>query len=66
MIKNKTVLENKIGERTYEFICNSDSPLGELHDTLCLFKGYVVERIVEAQKIQQEQSASIKVEEKNG
>jgi hypothetical protein len=45
MIKNITKLEHKIGERTYQFLCDNDSPLGECHDAISKFKSYVVELI---------------------
>jgi hypothetical protein len=44
-LKSKTLLQVKIGERTYEMECYSDSPLGEVHDALSQMKAYVVERI---------------------
>ena len=46
MIKQRTVLEIKIGERLYELFCQGDSPLGELHDALMQMKGYVVDRMI--------------------
>lgn len=48
MLKNITKLEHKIGERVYQFVCENDAPLGECHDALAKFKGYVVDRIKEA------------------
>jgi hypothetical protein len=62
MIKNKTVIEHKIGERVFEFVCNSDSPLGEIHDTLCVFKTFVIERILEAQKKETEKNETAPIE----
>jgi hypothetical protein len=50
MIKSKTILEVKTGERVYEFTCPPDTPLGEAHDALCQMKAYVIERITEQQK----------------
>lgn len=50
MISNKVVLEAKIGERSYQFLCANDSPLGEAHDALCEFKAYVIGKMVEAEK----------------
>jgi hypothetical protein len=50
MIKQKTVLEVKIGERAYELFCAADSPLGELHDALLQMKGFCVEKMVIAHK----------------
>jgi hypothetical protein len=54
MIKQKTVLEVKIGERVYELFCQSDSPLGELHDALLQMKGFTVEKMVIAHRQEQE------------
>ena len=42
---NKTVLEVKIGERSYVMECYNDSPLGEVHDALTQMKAYIVDRI---------------------
>jgi hypothetical protein len=38
-------LEIKISERTYQFFCGSDSPIGEVHDALAAMKSFVVEKI---------------------
>lgn len=54
MIKSKSILEIKAGERIYSFFCESDSPLGEIHDVLCKMKAFVIEKIVEAEKKQEE------------
>ena len=54
MIKQKTIIEVKIGDRIYELSCSGDSPLGELHDALMQMKGFCVERMVQAQKEEQE------------
>ena len=48
MIKNKIVLEQKIGERAYEFYCNPDSPLGEVHDVLHMMKDEIIKKMQEA------------------
>jgi len=45
MLKQKTVLEVKIGERTYTLELDPMSPLGEVYDALSQIRGYVVERI---------------------
>lgn len=50
MIKTKTVIEHKIGERTYEFYCTADSPLGEIHDALCVFKSFIIDQIKQAEE----------------
>lgn len=49
MIKNKTIIEHKIGERIYEFHCTPDTPLGEGHDAACYFKAFFVDQIKQAQ-----------------
>lgn len=50
MIKQKAVLEVTIGERCYQMECYSDAPLGEVHDALSRMKGYIIQRMVEAEK----------------
>lgn len=42
MIKQITRLEHKVGDRVYQFLCDNDSPVGEVHDALTVFKAYVV------------------------
>lgn len=50
MIKNKVALEVKVGERVYAFICDNDSPLGELFDAVCQLRGLVIARIKEQEE----------------
>ncbi len=45
MIKNLTVLEVVKENRSYQLICEPESPLGELHDILAEMKSYVINRI---------------------
>ncbi len=47
-LNTKTFLQVTKGERIYSFECNSDSPLGEIHDVLLEMKGYVVQRASDA------------------
>ncbi|HJZ04558.1 MAG TPA: hypothetical protein VJ327_01695 [Patescibacteria group bacterium] len=56
MIKQRTILEVKIGERLYELHCGADSPLGELHDALMRMKGFTVDRMISAHREEQEQA----------
>lgn len=42
MIKTAARFEYKIGDRIYQFICDHDAPLGEVHDALTKFKSHVV------------------------
>jgi len=55
-MKQKVCLEIENGGKNYQLICDSDSPLGGLHDALMHFKGTIVERMIAAQK--EEQAAS--------
>jgi hypothetical protein len=50
MIKTKTILEVKIGERIYEMECDPNAPLGEVHDALSSMKSYIINRMAEANK----------------
>lgn len=50
MIKNTTILEVKVGERVYQMLCSSDSPLGELFDTLSAMRSHVAQIIIEQSK----------------
>ena len=54
MIKTKSVLEVKIGERVYSLECSPDSPLGETHDALCQMRLFVVQRIADLDKQKEE------------
>ncbi len=43
MINTVTRLEHKVGDKVYHFICEMNSPIGEVFDALCAFKGMAVE-----------------------
>lgn len=65
MLKNKTILEVKMGERIYSLECAPESPLGELHDVLCNMKGYVIQKMkdaADAQEAKSEQKQDCQVE----
>lgn len=62
MLKSKSILEVKIGERTYELLCPQDSPLGEVHDSICQMKKYIIDRMVDVQKAEQEAAEKAKQE----
>ena len=47
MIKNFVALEHKVDDRVYQFFCDPNAPLGEIHDAICKMKSYVVDKIVE-------------------
>ena len=64
MIKNQTVLELKGGsERIYKFVCDSDSPLGEIHDILCQMKAFIIQKINESNKSKEEESETCEISE---
>lgn len=63
MLKQKSVLEVEIENKVYQLICDSDSPLGCLHDALMQMKGWSVERMVKAQKEENEASEALKKEQ---
>lgn len=54
MIKSKTVLEVKIGERVYSMYCDADSPLGEVHDAVTQMRACVVQKMVDLDKSKEE------------
>jgi len=54
MLKNITKMEVKVGERVYQFLCEVDSPIGEVHDVLSSMKAFVVQRIQEAESAPKE------------
>lgn len=54
MIKNIALIEHKIGERSYKFLCDNDAPLGEVHDALAKFKSHIVAMIQESDKSKEE------------
>lgn len=58
MYKQKAVIESEISGKLYQLHCDVDSPLGCLHDALMQMKGYVVDRMIAAQK--EEEAASEK------
>lgn len=62
MLKSKVILEHKVNDRVYEFVCSPESPLGEAYDAVCLFREYLIKRINETKE--QESSAEGKVDEK--
>ncbi len=45
MFKNRFILEVKVGERIHTYICEPDSPRGEVHDVLCAMKAFNLEEM---------------------
>lgn len=56
MIKNKTILYHKIGERNYNLEVEPDSPLGELHDVLTAMRNFVIEKMKEVDQKQEDKN----------
>jgi hypothetical protein len=54
MLKQLSQLEHKIEERIYHFLCDPNSPLEHVEESLFQFISYV-RKIREAVKVQQEQ-----------
>lgn len=50
MLKNLSTIELKIGDRIYKFLCEMDSPIGEVYDVLNKMKEFVIQKINEAQE----------------
>lgn len=59
MLKNKSRLEVKSGEKVYEFACDFDAPIGEIYDALCQMKKFVIEKMVEFQKNEEEKEKNL-------
>lgn len=41
MLKNISKLELKVGEKTYQFICDNDSPLSDIKEAIFQFQKYI-------------------------
>jgi hypothetical protein len=62
MINSRTILEHKIGERAYQFFCDPNSPLGELHDALVVMRNFIIQKMQEIDK-KEEKSPSKECEQ---
>lgn len=58
MIRNISKIEIAVGERIYHFLCEVDSPIGEIHDVLMQMKGLVVQKMNEAHEAHEAMSKS--------
>ena len=54
MVKNKSVLEVVVNNKKAELECPSDMSLGELFDALFQMRSFVIEKIKEVQKQDEE------------
>lgn len=53
----RTLLEIKIGERIFTLECLPDSPLHDVHQALSQMQEYIIQRIEEAKKPEEERSS---------
>jgi hypothetical protein len=60
MLKNISKLELKVGEKTYQFLCDNDSPLNDIKEAIFQFQKYVgvIEDQIKAQMEAQAKAAS--------
>ncbi len=63
MLNQISKIEVKIGERVYQLLCEMDSPLGQVHDALSTMKGFIINKMQEAEKISKPEKEE---EESNG
>ena len=59
MIKSLVKLEYKVGEREYCFLCDNNSPFGEVHDALSQFKAYALDQMSKAQEVEAAKKANL-------
>ncbi len=59
MIKCKTVLHHKIGERIYNLEMDNESPLGEIHDALIAMRNFIIAKM---QEIDQKNESEVKAD----
>ncbi len=66
MLKNISRLENKINDKTYQFLCDMDSPLPEVKEALFQFVKYVgqIEDQIRAKQEQDKLDAEVKEDPK--
>lgn len=64
MIRNLTNIEfqGKNG-KIYRFLCDEDSPLGEIFDIICQMKYVIVQKIFEAEEAQKPTAAKKVIED---
>lgn len=50
MLKTKTVLEATVNDKIACMECPPNMSLGELFDALCIMRGFIIDRMKDAQK----------------
>jgi len=58
-ILQRTILEVKMGDKFYNFECAPDSPLSEINQALVTMNTYVLSRIEEVKKAQENSEEKI-------
>lgn len=55
MLNSSAKIEFKIeiNEKSYQFLCDNNSPLGELYDALSAMRSFVIEKMLEVEKMQE-------------
>lgn len=61
-ILQRSILEVKLGDRFYHLECAPDSPLSEVNQALVEMNSYVLSRIEEAKKMQENSEEKVKEE----
>lgn len=63
MFRNISVLEVKAGdERMHRYECAPNAPLGEIHDSLCAMKAYILSQMKEKEEKEREENQKCKEE----
>ena len=62
MLKNYSALEHKVENRTYTFLWDHASPIGEIYDTLQRMQYFVSQQIASIEKAKKEQAENKKEE----
>ena len=61
--KSMAALQLQVGERNYQFFCDSECILDEVADALALMRGQILQRINEAEKEIEKEIEKQKAEE---
>jgi hypothetical protein len=64
MLSNKSKLTVQVGEKTFEFLCDQDSPLGLVHDALSQMRKFVIDTMTSIQE--KEVSPKVKEDQPKG
>ena len=62
MLKNLAKLEYKIGDRTFQFLCDQDSPLQDCHEALSQFVSHVLNLARASQASEKQEFKAVETE----